>query len=163
MSDTDKNEARNAGIFVAGAVAGLALGTLLGVFLAPRSGRTLRRGLKDRANRAVQSARYAAGTVPRLGRYYRNRAKGALIRVGRRLGVASEVERTDRVLADRVRTALGRMPVDLGNILVDCVGGTCTLRGSVPRFELIAGVEKEVRSVGGVLTVQNLLHTLHEP
>lgn len=163
MSPEEKNEARNAAIFVAGAVAGLAIGTLVGVLLAPRSGRTLRKGLKDRASRAVHAAQDAAASVPRTGRYYRNRAKGALVRIGRRLGVTSEAMKSDRRLADRVRSVLGRMPVDIGSILVDCVGGTCTLRGGVPRYEMIGRVEKEVRAVPGVLQVNNMLHTQHEP
>jgi len=163
MSADEKNEGRNAAIFVAGAVAGLALGTLVGVLLAPRSGRTLRKGLKDSASRAVHAAQDVAAAVPRTGRYYRNRAKGALVRMGRRLGVTSEAMRSDRRLADRVRTTLGRMRLDATSILVDCVGGACTLRGSVPRYEMIGRVEKEVRAVPGVLQVNNMLHTQHEP
>jgi len=135
---------------------GLLAGAMLGLLLAPTSGRRSRALLKDKAAKGGQKAAglggTATGTVADLGR----RAKGAAHELTSRIG---SDDADDTVIADRVRTALGHSSATHGleRLNVTCVDGVVTLHGPIVDEALQATIEGVVRGVKGVREVQSAL------
>jgi gas vesicle protein len=136
---------------------GLLAGAMLGLLLAPTSGRRSRALLKDKAakggHKAADLGSSAAGKVVDLG----HRAKGVAHKVTGRLGDDDEAD--DTVITDRVRTALGQNPAtsQLERINVTSADGVVTLHGPMVDEELQATIEGIVRGVKGVREVQSAL------
>ena len=135
---------------------GLLAGAMLGLLLAPTSGRRSRALLKDKAakggHKAADLGSSAAGKVVDLG----HRAKGVAHNVTNRSG---EDDADDTTIADRVRTALGQNPATshLERINVSVADGAVTLHGPIVDAELQATIEGVVGGVKGVREVQSAL------
>ncbi|HVF10933.1 MAG TPA: YtxH domain-containing protein [Abditibacteriaceae bacterium] len=140
---------------------GVLAGVVLGILLAPTTGRRSRALLKDKAvkggSKAADLGAAATDKVADLGR----RAKGVASELSGRLGDSDGGgdEADDTVIADRVRTALGQDPTtrDLERLNVSCVDGVITLHGPIVDEELQTAIEAVVRGVKGVREVQSQL------
>ena len=145
-----------------GALGGLAVGTLVGMLVSPYRGRDLRRRAADQVHHLAGLARHRVHDLARTARNYRNRATGLAVETQKKLGLVHELELSGTDLANKVRTHLGRIEgLELGNVLVNCVGGVCTLRGGVADVDQRTQVECEVRTIPGVTQVDNRLHLHH--
>jgi uncharacterized membrane protein len=120
-------------------------------FLDPDRGRRRRAITRDKLGRGLDAARDAAATT---GRDLRNRARGVVAEA--KTAIRGEGPVTDDVLAERVRSTLGRVVSHPGSIDVAAAGGVVTLSGPVLAREvdhLLSCVSK----VRGVQDVENLL------
>jgi osmotically-inducible protein OsmY len=137
--ETVKKPPGNGLVFAIGAGAGLLIGAVAGLLLTPGRKTVLRK-----VN--------AAG----------NKARGIVVQMSRRLGLTHANYKRDLAVAERVRYHVSKIP-DIADLTIACEDGRCTIRGSVPRYELIRSIEKEVRGVPGVLDVNNMLYTPARP
>ena len=136
------------------------IGTLLGAglmaLLDPQRGRRRRALLRDKVVRAAG----AVGDAARLTwRDLRNRTRGIVAEVRHAAGGPTV---PDQVLAERVRSRIGRLVSHPGAVDVSVSGGRVTLTGSVLESEadrLIAGVKK----TRGVEAVEESLSVHAEP
>ena len=137
---------------------GMCIGVILGLLLAPTTGRRSRALLKDKVSRAGHGAadlgQAAVGKATDLS----HRAAGAVHRIKSTVSGAEDTA-DDITIADRVRTALGQNPAtrNLEHLNVDCVDGVVTLRGPMVDTELQATIESIVRGVKGVRDVRSEL------
>ena len=135
-------------------IGGVGLGAaLMYIFDLDRGGR--RRALiRDKFEAAGNKASCYAG---KMSRDVRNRASGV---VAETKSLFKHEEVTDDVLADRVRSKLGRYPVHFGAFDVTANDGTVTLRGQILANEL-PKVLRATRFVRGVKNIDNQLQ-VHE-
>lgn len=137
-------------------VGGLLVGAAAMYYLDPRSGRRRRALVRDKL---VHLAHEAEGSAERVGRDLGNRARGTVARTTRRL-IMQPVD--DRVLEERVRSALGRLASHPRAIDVRAYDGIVTLGGRVPEDEagrLLTGL----RGVPGLRRVESRLLTVKIP
>lgn len=130
---------------------GVGLGAGLMYVLDPDRGRRRRALLRDKALHYAGEARITLG---KRGRDIGNRARGLLAGAGSHLRCGEEV--SDGVLAERVRSKMGRAVSEPGDVEVAVSEGRVTLRGIVPAGE----AERLLRCVSkarGVLAVENQL------
>jgi uncharacterized membrane protein len=162
-SNTETNEfssrragfgASSAGTSLAAGVA-IALASAVGMYyLDPRSGRRRRALLRDSTTRALHRSRDLFDTAVSDAR---NRAQGFYSIAAARL----HAEPSDnQVLAERVRSKLGRVCSHPRAIRVACDNGAITLRGDILEHELSA-VLSAVRRVPGLREVVHELQ-VHE-
>ncbi len=116
--------------------AGILAGVIIGIMLAPSSGRRSRALVRDKMNRGAHMAGDLGDAASRKARDLSNRAEGVAHTVTKRLhGKANEAsDRADDItIADRVRSVMGHLAEthDLERINVDCYQGAVTLRGPV--------------------------------
>jgi len=123
-------------------------------YLDPRSGRRRRALMRDRTTRAMHQTRDLLDTAVTDAR---NRAVGLYNVTSTRL---HREPSDNQVLAERVRSKLGRVSSHPRAIRVGCEDGVVTLRGDVLEQDL-PGVLRGVRHVHGVKEVVNDLQ-LHE-
>ncbi len=135
-------------------ITGLGLGAGAMFLLDPDRGRRRRALLRDKA---VHLTRTTGLTAGKISRDLRNRAIGVASGVR---GVFREVDVTDSVLADRIRSRLGRYPVHRRSINIDSQDGVVRLSGDVLSSELDT-ILSAVSRVRGVKKVVNNL-TVHE-
>jgi ElaB/YqjD/DUF883 family membrane-anchored ribosome-binding protein len=137
---------------------GIAIGAVIGVLLAPTSGRRSRALIRDKFTKgghlASDFGADAAGKVVDASR----RAQGLAHNVQDKLSGAAD-EADDNTIADRVRTALGENPASAGleRLNVDCVDGIVTLRGPVVTAVQQSAIESIVYGVKGVREVRSEL------
>jgi BON domain len=118
----------------------------------PARGRRRRAQIRDRSGAVLRKEKRA---LERQAHYSRGKAAGVAHRL--RQGPPQEPE-DDMTLIDKVRSeALGRV-VDGPHLTIDANQRVVTLRGQVVDRETALAIEREVRSVGGVDDVVNLLH-----
>ncbi len=136
---------------------GVVIGVIVGLLLAPTTGRRSRALVKDKLNKAGHEAadlgQAASGKAADLSR----RAAGAIHEAK---SVGAEDFADDSTIADRVRTELGENAAtrNLERLNVDCADGVVTVRGPMADAELQAQIEAVVRAVKGVREVRmNLL------
>lgn len=120
------------------------MSALVAVFAAP--GRWLRRRARDTARSSGRRLRYGAG-----------RARGALYR---ERGGHPELDVDDPVLADRVRSQLGRVEkrLDIPRVHVMVDDHVVLLHGEVPTDDDRRAVEHAASEVAGVEGVESYLH-----
>ena len=134
--------------------AAAALGYGVAYFSDSGQGRGRRARLRDQARSRLGRAEQG---LERRARYERGRVDGVLHRL--RPPGHGPAGDDDRTLSDRVRSqALGRMPELAHRITIDVSAGEVTLRGQLDDGVDILRVENEVKQVGGVQRVVNLLH-----
>jgi osmotically-inducible protein OsmY len=131
-----------------GIVGGLGLGAGLIYLFDPRSGRRRRAVVRDQARHLWRAS---GKTVEKTSRDLGNRARGLVAS----LQSAGE-DVSDDVLVDRVRSAIGHVISNVGNIEVTAKNGKITLVGSVLKKELPALLSR-VSSVRNVREVVNRL------
>jgi hypothetical protein len=135
-------------------LAGAAIGAGLMFLLDPERG-TRRRALTRPGSRPA--APRAAHDLGAKARHLRNRARGLVAGARSR----TQADEGDDVIAERVRTELGRVVTQPGGVVVMVEDGVVTLSGQVPareREDLIA----VTRWVRGVRDLEDRLET-HEP
>lgn len=116
--------------------AGILAGVIIGIMLAPSTGRRSRALVRDKVSKGAHMAGDLGDAASRKARDLSNRAEGVAHTVTKRLhGKAGEAsDRADDItIADRVRSVMGHLAEthDLERINVDCYQGAVTLRGPV--------------------------------
>jgi gas vesicle protein len=137
---------------------GVLAGVLLGILLAPTTGRRSRALIKDKVNKAGHEAADLGHNAKAKATDIANRAAGKIHEIK---GGAEEDLADDRTVADRVRTAIGESPItrNMERLNIDCVNGIVTVRGPIADTELQGQIEGIVRAVKGVVDVQLFLLT----
>jgi osmotically-inducible protein OsmY len=135
-------------------VAGVAVGALSMYMLDPRGGGRRRALVRDQM---VHLAHEAEDTLEARADDLTNRARGAVMEAKSAL---RDEPVSDRVLAERVRAAIGTAVSRPGSIEVEARNGLVTLRGPVLRHEM-EGLLARVRGVNGVSVVESRLD-VHE-
>lgn len=130
---------------------GLVLGAGVVYLLDPDRGRRRRALLRDQLVHAGHGLEEAARSGTR---HVRNRAVGLAHEI--RAGL-TERDVEDRVLEERVRSALGRKISNPGSLLVTADSGHVTLSGDVSSAE-VQDLVRAVKAVRGVQHVDNRLH-----
>jgi hypothetical protein len=131
------------GLFILGAVAGLACGALLMYILDPVQGGRRRALVRDQLARA----RHVAGrTMQGVSKQAADRTRGMAAEMR---GRVSEEPVDDAVLAERVRSELGRIVDDTGAIQVSAANGQVILEGYIDEDKVDRVVEG-VRGLPGV-------------
>lgn len=145
---------------------GLLAGAVLGVLLAPSSGRRNRALLKDKLVQGASKAEGLGEAAARKAQDLGNRADGLAHSVAEKISSKTDGESDgadDVTIADRVRAELGHLPETQGmeRINVESCNGVVTLRGPVvdekTQAALIAATGKVqgVREVVSDLIVEN--------
>lgn len=137
---------------------GMLGGLLLGMLLAPATGRRTRALIRDKAVKAGHGITgLGSGATGRL-HDLQKRAGGKVAEVKNMF--KGDDPGDDATIADRVRTALGEslLTRDLPRINVDCCDGMITLRGPMIGESLQTEIEAMVRGIKGVRDVK--LHFL---
>lgn len=138
--------------------AGVLLGVVVGILLAPASGRRNRALLRDKAVKGAHKAEDLGEAAARKARDLSNRAEGVAHKVSEKVGskFSGDSDTADDItIADRVRTALGRLPEAqmLERINIDSNDGVVTLRGPVVDTSTQAAIMAAVGQVAGVREV----------
>jgi osmotically-inducible protein OsmY len=129
---------------------GVGLGAALMYFFDPDRGKRRRALVRDKAEAAGNKV---GDYAEKMGRDIRNRAYGA---VSEAKSLFKHEDVSDEVLVDRVRSKLGRFPVEIGAIGVAAREGVVTLTGDIPDAEL-PKVLRATRFVRGVKDIDNQL------
>jgi len=135
---------------------GLGAGALLGLFLAPSSGRRSRARVRDQFNKNRNNlARATTNHAADLS----NKAKGLTHKIQKTIQENGEGEAaTDEILADRVRTALGQNPeTKVPHLNIECCDGVVTLYGPTVSVVQEAALINAIQDVRGVVDVQSKL------
>jgi gas vesicle protein len=135
---------------------GLGAGALLGLFLAPSSGRRSRALVRDQFNKNRNDlARATTNHAADLS----NKAKGLSHKIQKTITHTDQGEAaTDEILADRVRTALGQNPeTKVPHLNIECCDGVVTLYGPTVDVMLEAALINTVQEVAGVVDVRSKL------
>jgi osmotically-inducible protein OsmY len=131
-------------------VGGLGLGAALMYVFDPDRGKRRRALIRDKVDSAAHKLGDAA---EKMGHDISNRAQGVVAET-RSLFRFEEVP--DDVLEERVRSRLGRLPVEIGGLEVMAHDGIMTLRGAIGADE-VPRVLRAARFVRGVKAVDNHL------
>ncbi|MEO6909180.1 MAG: BON domain-containing protein [Abditibacteriaceae bacterium] len=135
---------------------GLGAGALLGLFLAPSSGRRSRASVRDQLNRNRKNLTRA---TTNHAADFSNKAKGLTHKIQKTIQHKNDDEaETNEILADRVRTTLGKNPdTSLPHLNIQCSNGVVTLYG--PTVDVIqeAALINAVQDIHGVVNVQSKL------
>ncbi len=134
-------------------VGGLGLGAALMYVFDPDRGKGRRALIRDKVDSAAHKFGDAA---EKMGRDIGNRAQGV---VAETKSLFRFEEVPDDVLVQRVRSRLGRLPVQIGALEVTAHDGIVTLRGEiladeVPRVMRAARFVRGVKAADNHLTVQ---------
>jgi hypothetical protein len=133
------------------------VGAAAAYLLDPDRGRSRRSRLRDQSK---AFGRRQARALERQASFQRGRAEGLVQRARHRGG---HPPADDRALVDRVRTEVLRHHDGEPHLTVDAVDGVVSVRGQVPDLQTSIDVERRIRSVPGVVDVENLLHAPGEP
>ena len=135
---------------------GLGAGALLGLFLAPSSGRRSRALVRDKFNKNRNNLVHATSNH---AADISNKAKGLSHKIQQTITHSGQDEdATDEILADRVRTALGQnSETKVPHLNVECCDGVVTLYGPTVDVMLEAALINAVQNVQGVVDVQSKL------
>jgi osmotically-inducible protein OsmY len=137
---------------------GVFAGVLLGVLLAPTSGRRSRALVRDKLAKAGHEAGDLGQVAKRKASDLSNRATGVAHDIKDRIHPAPD-DADDAVIEARVRTALGQNSAasQLERLNLDVVDGVVTLRGPMVDEATRATLESAVRAVRGVREVKTAL------
>jgi gas vesicle protein len=145
---------------------GILAGAVLGVLLAPSSGRRNRALLRDKLAKGAHKAEGLGEAAARKAHDLSNRADGLAHAVAEKISSKADGESDgadDVTIADRVRTELGRVPETQGmeRLNIESCNGVVTLRGPVmdeaaqAAIIAAAGKVQGVREVISDLVVEN--------
>jgi len=135
---------------------GFGAGALLGVFLAPSSGRRSRALVRDKLNKNRNNlTRATTNHAADLS----NKAKGLTHKIQKTIQGNGEDEiLTDEILADRVRTTLGQNPeTSLPHLNIESCDGVVTLYGPTVNVLQEAALINAVQDIHGVVDVHSKL------
>ncbi len=136
-------------------IGGVGLGAALMYMFDPDRGKRRRALVQDKVTAAGHKAEDLAG---KMTRDVRNRIYGTAAEIK---SLFSHEEVSDDVLVARVRSKLGRLPVDDGALNVTANNGIITLSGPVLTDKL-PKVLRSLRFVRGVKGIDNLLEVDNE-
>jgi len=143
----------NKGVTVVGAVG---LGAALMYLFDPDRGRSRRALIRDKVGAAGNTL---SDKAEKLGHDLSNRASGM---VAEAKSILRHEDVSDDVLVDRVRSRLGRIPVDMGLLDVSAENGVVALKGQILESEL-PRVLRAARFVRGVKAINNQFETHRGP
>ncbi|MDQ4096570.1 MAG: BON domain-containing protein [Actinomycetota bacterium] len=130
------------------------VGAALAYLCDPDRGAGRRSRIKDQVSAAV---RRRADRLEQKTRYVGGKVQGVAARAAN-VGTSDEVP-SDKALVDKVRSeVLGRAEFDGLDVVVDAADGVVTLRGEVAEASKVQDLERAVRKVDGVNSVNSLLH-----
>jgi osmotically-inducible protein OsmY len=134
-----------------------AVGAALMYFFDPADGKRRRHVAVDRTKAFFRSrARRGAGSVGSQAHALKQKAT--------HLREEDKATPNDATLKAKVESEIFRSPdVPKGQIDVNAENGVVYLRGETDRPELVEELEKQVRKIPGVRSVENLLHLPGEP
>lgn len=137
---------------------GLLAGAMLGVLLAPSSGRRSRALMRDKLAKGANKAEGLGEAAARKAHDLSNRADGLAHAVAEKVSGQTEGESDgadDVTIADRVRTELGSVPETQGleRLNIESCNGVVTLRGPVMDEGAQAAIIAAVSQVHGVREV----------
>lgn len=135
---------------------GFGAGALLGLFLAPSSGRRSRARVRDQFNKNRNNlTRATTNHAADLS----NKAKGLTHKIQKTITPSGDDEEaTDEILADRVRTTLGQKPeTRIPHLNIECHDGVVTLYGPTVDVLQEAALINAVQDIHGVVDVQSKL------
>jgi osmotically-inducible protein OsmY len=125
------------------ALLGGALGFAAFYFFDPDKGKERRAKLQDKVGKLRNRSSSAGGGLE-------SRGPGA---------AQDGVPPADPALEARIESeALSRHKYPKGQVTIEVIGGTVTLRGQLESADDISRLEQDVRKVDGVLDVRNFLH-----
>jgi len=139
---------------------GILIGAVLGVLLAPSTGRRSRALIKDKLARGSGAVSDLGESVASRAEDLSQRAKGAAHEmVAKHSGEGMDEAADDVTIADRVRSELGRLEKQFGveRINVDSCDGVVTLRGPVHEAGAAEVLVAAAQKVPGVREVRNEL------
>ena len=137
-------------------IGGVGLGAALMYIFDPDRGGRRRALIRDKFEAAGNKA---SNYADKVSRDLRNRAAGV---VAETKSLFKHEEVTDDVLADRVRSKLGRYPLQIGAFEVTANNGVVTLRGQILANDLTR-ILRATRFVRGVKSIDNQLEVHEEP
>jgi osmotically-inducible protein OsmY len=137
---------------------GVFAGVLLGVLLAPTSGRRSRALVRDKLAKAGHEAGDLGHAAKRKATDISNRAAGVAHDIKDRIHPAPD-DTDDATIEARVRTALGQNPAtnQLERLNLDVVDGVVTVRGPMVNEDTRTAIENAMRAVRGVRDVKSEL------
>ncbi len=148
ISWRELSKASNARMAV-GLIAGIAIGTSLMYLLDPRQGNRRRAVARDKVSHIINRSSVLVG---KTFRHLRNRLEGAI--AGATDSLRPEAAISDRKLADRIRSTVGRTIPHPGAVDFAVHEGRVTVRGYLKPHESGAVVQA-VEGVPGVRSVDN--------
>lgn len=134
---------------------GMSAGAILGLLLAPASGRHSRAKMRNKLDKKRHDlARATSHRTADLS----NKAQGLSHKIKKSFEGQVEELATDEILADRVRTALGQIPdKSLPHLNIDASNGVITLYGPTVNAAQEEQLIQTVEQVDGVLEVASKL------
>jgi|GEM_PF-6474235 len=130
---------------------GLGAGALLGLLLAPTSGRRSRAMVRDQFQKNRQ---HLAKATSSKATDLSNKARGISHKIQEKIQPTAPEDATDAILADRVRTRLGQQEnLGLPHLNIDCNNGTVTLHGPTVNAAQETAILSAIKSVEGVTDV----------
>ncbi|HTW09378.1 MAG TPA: BON domain-containing protein [Acidimicrobiales bacterium] len=142
---------------------GAAVGAGVEYLMDPDRGHSRRARARDMALRRARvtlrrGSRSAARAAHRQIDHVEGELRSRVVRSGRREETVDDI-----TLAQKVRSeALGHLERPLRHVLLDVADGVVTLRGEVASPEDKTKIDRAVRAVAGVRTVEDLLHLAGE-
>lgn len=139
-----------------GLLIGTVLGALIGVLLAPSRGSRSRALVRDKLSKGAHKIEGLGAEVVRKTHDLSNRAEGVMHAVSEKLHPTPD-DADDVTIADRVRTALGRLESLTGaeRINIDVYEGLVTLRGPVSDTATLDAVLGTAQKVEGVREIKS--------
>ena len=138
----------------------MGLGAALAYFLDPDRGKRRRNMARDRL---MATMRQTGAQLEDRARYAASTTEGWQQKAAH-MGNEASYDFNDSDLAHKVETELFRDPnIPKGNINVNAENGTVVLRGQVENADEINVIERKVRDIPGVASVENLLHLPDSP
>jgi len=137
---------------------GVAIGVIIGILLAPASGRRSRALVKDKLNKGKNKAVDAGSATVHKVVDAGHKAQGLAHRIEEKVR-GGEDDADDSTVADRVRTALGQNEVTsaLERLNIDVVDGLVTVRGPLVETAVREAIEAVILAVKGVREVKSEL------
>ena len=137
---------------------GILVGAIIGILMAPSSGRRNRALLRDKIAKGAHQAGGLSEAASRKAHDLSNRVEGVAHKVAGKVNAkvnGDSDEADDVTIADRVRTAFGRLDAAQGleRINIDSCDGVVTLRGPIVSEETQTALVAAAQKVAGVREV----------
>jgi len=134
---------------------GVGAGALVGLLLAPTSGRRSRAIVRDQFQKNRQ---HLAKATSSKAADLSNKARGISHKIQEKIQPTASEDATDVILADRIRTRLGQQEnLGLPHLNIDCNNGTVTLHGPTVNAAQEIAIITAIKSVEGVIDVVSKL------
>lgn len=137
---------------------GILVGAIIGILMAPSSGRRNRALLRDKLAKGAHKAGDLGGAAAGKAHDLSNRVEGVAHKIAEKVNTkvnGDSDDADDVTIADRVRTAFGRLDAAQGleRINIDSCDGVVTLRGPIVSEETKVALVAAAQKVAGVREV----------